>query len=180
VVTITNDSGAGTLRAAIGNTNGFSNCDTITFSLLNPSTITLSSGIGIGRDLTVTGPGAVALTVSGGNATNIFIISSGTVAISGLTIANGKTTGVGGAIYLRGGKLTLSDSVVRDSFAGNQGGGIKQDGGTLLLERSLFTGNRASSDGGGLYVSGGTDATIANSTFVGNEANFGGGVTFPG
>ncbi|MFN8516824.1 MAG: hypothetical protein U0232_01350 [Thermomicrobiales bacterium] len=71
MVTSTADSGASTLRAAIDNTNGFSNCDSITFSLPNPSRITLTTGqLNIDRNLTITGPGAAAPAVARSTATN--------------------------------------------------------------------------------------------------------------
>lgn len=97
VVTNSNDSGAGSLRNAI-----ISACpgDTITFDM-NQITgpIILTSGeLNIGKDLTIQGPTAQGLTISGNNTdadpsrrSRIFNIASGrTVSISNLTIANGQ------------------------------------------------------------------------------------------
>src|SRR5690349_9746520 len=98
LVTSTADGGAGSLRAAIDQTDNFSGCDTINFNLPDLSTITLTSGsLNITRNLTITGPGADKLTISGNNASRVFYIASSTVAISGVTLANGReNTGAGG------------------------------------------------------------------------------------
>ena len=68
--------------------------DTITFSVAG--TITLTSGaLTISDDLTITGPGAGSLAISGNNASRVFLINAGnTVEISGLTIKDG-TGGAG-------------------------------------------------------------------------------------
>src|SRR5437870_1321664 len=83
-----NDSGSGSLRAAIAATaaNG-----TIVFDPSVTGTITLTSGeLAIGGNLTIIGPGAKVLAVSGNNASRVFDISSGvTVNISGLSLVEG-------------------------------------------------------------------------------------------
>ena len=67
--------------------------DTITFkpglSCPAESPITLTSTISISQNLTITGPGASTMMVSGDNAVEVFAVNSGTVTISGLTIENG-------------------------------------------------------------------------------------------
>jgi hypothetical protein len=117
-LTVTNagDSGAGTLRQAILDARPG---DTITFSLPAGTTaITLTSDqLVIDKDLTITGPGANLLTVQRGRGEGqplfyfrIFKIGTGSainVAISGLTIANGKVTD-GGAGILAGSSATVA------------------------------------------------------------------------
>ncbi len=87
VVTNTNDSGAGSLRQALVDVGSGG---TITFSLSYPATITLTSGeLAITKDMTITGPGADQLAISGNDASRVFNVNSGTSTISGITIRDG-------------------------------------------------------------------------------------------
>src|SRR5688500_3911057 len=89
-VTNKNDSGAGSLRQAI--TSSVS-VETITFAAGVTGTITLTSGtLLIDKSLTIQGPGANLLTVSGNNAVLVFNTAYGDfdITLSGLTIANGS------------------------------------------------------------------------------------------
>ena len=80
IVNNTNDAGAGSLRQAVLDANGSAGSDTITFSLPNPSTITLTTGqIVINGDTTITGLAPTALTVSGNNASRVFRTAPGTI-----------------------------------------------------------------------------------------------------
>jgi hypothetical protein len=83
IVLNTNDNGAGSLRQAIADAGGG---DTILFdSSLNGQTITLTSGqLLITKTLTISGPGANLLAISGNNALRVFYITS-TVTITMLT-----------------------------------------------------------------------------------------------
>ncbi len=186
-VTNNNDSGPGSLRAAIAN-----DCvhGVITFAPNVTGTINLTSGeLLIDKNLTINGPGANLLTVQRSAAAGtpnfrIFKIEYSVIsAISGLTIANGNTkNGVahGGGI-LNNGTLTITNSVISgnttNAGGAGHGGGIF-NGGTLTLTNSVISGNTAStSSGGGILNSSGT-LTIINSTISGNSAagGFGGGI----
>ena len=69
-VTNCNDSGPGSLRQAVSSANPG---QTVNFNLPHRcSTITLASTIVIGTNLTVAGPGANALAVSGNDANTVF------------------------------------------------------------------------------------------------------------
>ena len=91
-VTNNNNSGPGSLRQAIADANSG---DTITFDPgILPGTITLTSGsyLIVDKDLTIDGPGASDLAIDGNNASRVFLISGGTVAISDVTIQNGSVS----------------------------------------------------------------------------------------
>src|SRR5437588_2746393 len=99
-VTNTDDSGPGSLRAAISSAKSG---DQIVFSLPANSTITLTSGeLLINTNLTIDGASMSGLTVQRSTAVGtpdfrIFNIASGNfnVTISGLTISNGKAPDFG-------------------------------------------------------------------------------------
>ena len=95
-VTNCNDSGNGSLRQVVANAPSGA---TVTFSLSPPCVaVTLASTIRIARSLTVEGPGARALTVSGNRLVEDFHIDSGaTVTISGLTIEKGRSPTAAGS-----------------------------------------------------------------------------------
>jgi hypothetical protein len=186
VVTTSADSGAGSLRQAIADACAGS---TITFDMTPghvTSPITLTSGeLLINKNLTINGPGASALIISGNNASRVFRIQSGNVTISGLAIANGKVTGgnSGGGV-LNNGTLTLKSCSINANSAANAGGGVDNDGqngtASLTIINSTVSGNSAPSFGGGVFNSGfnGTGTVnIINSTIGGNGTpSFGGGV----
>jgi hypothetical protein len=170
-------------------------------------TITLQSGLGalvIAKDLTISGPGPTVITVSGNSVVQDFNISSGfMVKISGLTIANGYTSGTGGGILNAGtltlegctvknngaqdgagvystGTLTVTNTITTQSMitfnnATRYGGGIYSSGMLSVLNLSTVSNNMASTNGGGIYNTGTT--TIDNSMIGnGNTATSGGGI----
>ena len=175
-VTNTNNSGVGSLRDAIAIV---APGGTIDFSLPLPATITLTTGeLLINKDLTISGPGASSLAISGNNSSRVFNIASGSVAISGLTVRNGWPDLHGGGIY-NNGTLTLINSTLSGNSTpnGGSGGGIFNTG-TLTLTNSTLSDNFARS-GGGAICNAGT-LTVTNSIFSGNSAANGGGIYNPG
>jgi hypothetical protein len=200
-VTNTTDSGPGSLRTAITDANANPG-STINFSVTG--TITLLSALpAITANMTITGPGAASLTVSGNNSSTvgtIFTITNGvTASISGLTIANGVGSTNGGGIHNDGalsltncdisnnsatdwgagiyssGTLTVSNTTVSGNTA-LAGGGIYVDGGTATVTSSTVSGNSAQpGQGGGMFIATGTTVTVTNSTFSGNSAKSDGG-----
>jgi hypothetical protein len=158
-------SGDGSLRGEIA---AAAAGDTIAFQQGLSGTITLGgSQLLISKNLTITGPGASSLTISGNSASRVFDVSNNaTVTLSGLTIANG--------------------SVIGDENATFGGGGIfNEAGSTLTLSQDTLTGNKATAAsstvdvfGGGLLNQG--SATVSSCIFSGNEALGGGGSSFFG
>jgi hypothetical protein len=143
-VTNLNDSGDGSLRQAILDTPAGGK---VHFQPGLTGRITLTSGeLAIGRDLTIDGPGASVITVSGNHASRIFdIIANPTVAISGLTIGDGFETESGGGIQ-NFGTLVLTNSTLTDnsaSLSSGVSGGAIDSLGTLTVSGCTFTGNSA-------------------------------------
>src|SRR6516165_7323224 len=89
--TVTNllDTGAGSLREAVVAANANPGADSIDFAVTG--TIALTSGqLDITDSVTINGPGADALIVSGNYISRVFgIAGDPTVLIAGLTVANG-------------------------------------------------------------------------------------------
>jgi hypothetical protein len=171
------DSGTGSLRAAIASAH---NGDTIVFDKsLNGSTITLTSGeLLINHVITIAGPGATNLTISGNNASRVFEVASTVpknVTLSGLTVSNGVAF-LGGGI-LNSGVLTVSNCTLSGNVTTTRGGGggIHNDG-TLTVSGTMLTSNSApgGGSGGGIYNSG--PLTISASTLSSNSAGTGGGI----
>jgi CSLREA domain-containing protein len=105
--------------------------------------------------------------------------------ISGLTLANGRTTVMGGPtsglIVDAGSFVSLSDATVRDNASRVFGGGI-QNWGSLTLRRVEVTNNSLpsggggqTSQGGGIFNSGNLD--IEDSLIADNFATRGGGIS---
>src|SRR5262249_14402963 len=138
------DAGKGTglvgdLRYAIDQANHASGDSTILFvPSLNRKTVVLTAGmLSINKPsgtLTIRGPGADALALSGGGHGQVFAISpTSNVTISGMTITGG--VGPEGGGILNDGKLTISNCTIagNTSFGGG-GGGLANDlYGTLTL-----------------------------------------------
>jgi hypothetical protein len=190
------DSGPGSLREAILAANSEPGADLISFApAARDGSIALTGGqLNITDDLTIDGPGANHLTVSGNNSSRVFSISGGTtdVELSGLTIADGMATGntvvgpsgavtMGGGILNSGGNLTVSQVTLSNNrvvgFNGAGGAIASVLGATLSVEHGTFTGNRATGSnfgfgggtGGGIFSDAGSTLIVAHSTFTGNQ-----------
>jgi hypothetical protein len=191
------DSGLGSLRQAILDANSSPGADRIRFApAARDGTITLTSGqLSITDDLTIDGPGADRLAVSGNDASRVVQVAAGaTVSIDGLTITRGRVLLRGGGIR-NDGTLTLTHAVVSDnevvglpgvvSAVDAFGGGILNTG-TLAVSHTRFVGNRSTGgDGdpggpgstalGGAIMSVGTasapaTASVSHCTFEDNLA----------
>jgi hypothetical protein len=170
--------------------------DTVQFQVGLSGTVTLGGGrILINKNLTIAGPGAGIVAVSGNDAGRVLEITAGSaVSITGLTITRGRAEG-GGAI-LNAGSLTLGNCVLSNNIArgadaapaqaaGDGEGGAIYSSGTLAIVNSTFSANTAigaegadgppsapsvpgEARGGAIYSIGGL--TVASGAFTGNTA----------
>lgn len=171
VVNTTADSNDGScanpcsLRDAINAANGDGSTDTITFDPSVTGTINLGSPLSIStpHGLTIQGPGASSLSISGQGSTGIFEITStggpgdpfSTTpnVISGLTLTDGSSATPGGAVVsVTEDPLVVSDDVITHSTSTNSnsdggGGGVFATG-PLTIKSSMISGNSAAHGGG--------------------------------
>jgi len=176
LVTNTYDSGTGSLRAAVSAADSSTAGPTVILFDSNLSgTITLTSGdLPITADVQIDGLGASTLAVSGNHASQVLNIASGvTVAISGLTIEDGKAVGTSGGGIFSSGTLTLTNCTLSGNSASYSGGGIENNKGALTLTNCMLSGNSASFSGGGIENFKGT-LTLTNCTLSGNSAGYSG------
>ena len=180
-VTNTNDSGAGSFRQAVIDSEAGG---TIIF---NPSTngtaITVASSITIDKSLTITGNGIAATTFDGDETSRIFTITNATnVSISDITFTDGYAADNGGAISATGSGVVITNA----AFTGNeangataaQGGGAIYTTGTLSVTGTAFANNEATGaagSGGAVLIGTGGNFTVNTSTFTGNTSNRAGG-----
>ncbi len=168
---VTNCSSAATPGSLAYEVSSANPGDDITFALSPAcSLITLTSVLPI-SGLTITGPGAGSLAISGGGSNAMFSTNSGTTTISGLTLEDGSDGGSGGgAILNNGGTLSIADCTFSGNTSTFYGGAISSTG-SLSVTGSTFSDNSATSGaaGAGAILVVGT-ATIDSSTFSGNTA----------
>src|SRR5262245_36018605 len=173
-VTNTNDSGPGSLRQALANAN---NGDRINFSVTG--VITLSSdGLGITKNVTISGPGANQLAINGNQALFAFgVFPRRTVSISGLRIRNAQV-----GVYNNQGTVSVSNcalsgnssaglynhvgasmTVANSNISNNSGTGAYNNQGTLAVTSCVLSDN---SDAG-IFNSG--TVTVSNCALSGNS-----------
>jgi CSLREA domain-containing protein len=186
------------LREAIAAADAHRGADTVEFgNALSGDTIVLARGaLQLRRELTIAGPGAQKLAVSGNQLSRIFHVVGGRITISGITIKNGhedatptgpKCPNSSASFYMFGGgilqdagnlkleRVKVSNNSVERSPPGGAivgGGGIGIIDGKLRLTRSRLAGNTA--DGGAISEGGGIvnciGAVTLNRTAVANNA----------
>jgi hypothetical protein len=166
----------GTCNAA----GAFGTNDTVDLNL-QTGTIALGGSLVPLVPMSFDGPGATTLTISGQNLNRVIDNPMGGVQIDGLTIANGRSSGPGGCIFI--GDLVLTDSVVSGCRASPSGMSPYPDGtgGGIAAKymnsyRSTIVGNTADTAGGGVFTYGGvftqtlvTGNTVSRSVCTGEE-----------
>lgn len=183
VVTNTNDSGAGSLRAQIA---AAASGDTINFTGIPAnSTITLTSGQIVfpgGLSVTIDSTANTLTTIVAAANSRVFSMpnnGSRTITMINLVITGGSVSGNGGGIsWDTGGSLTLIGCTVRGNTitsSNSQGAGLyfSAGGAALTVTNSTFSGNsiaQPNGQGGGIWL-GSTNPSITNSTISGNTTN---------
>ena len=146
MVTNLNDSGGHSLRAGIQSGDA-----TIAFAPGLHGTITLKSALPITGGVTINGPGANKISVSGNDTYQVLDISgSASVSIAGLTITEGLANSGGGILLQGSAALNVSNCMLSDNEAlgnsagGGFGGGIEDESsGALNVADSTFANNMA-------------------------------------
>jgi hypothetical protein len=96
-----------------------------------------------------------------------------TLTVSNSTFDSNTNTSFGGALYIEGATVTVSNTTFSNN-RGNNGGAVSMVAGTLNVSASAFVENQASV-GGGVFVTGAfSSATVANSSFTMDVASFAG------
>lgn len=184
VTRVEDDLEEGSLRYALGQIEAHREHNSvITFALpeYGEAMLRLDPGLGpivLGRNLTIKGPGADLLTISGdpdGSGepqVQLFRVLA-TVTLEGLTLTQGRAE-TGGAIYVgETGRLTLRGCVLTASVAQRWGGAVDVDRGSLVMENCLVRGNRTDTDlglgGGGVAVFTDLACRFVNTTFSANR-----------
>jgi CSLREA domain-containing protein len=168
-----------------GDCSAGSGADTITFSVTGiisltqvPATPTHALPT-ITTNITLIGPGAANLTIRvQANAVGVFAIgSNGVFTLSGLTVADGLTTGSGGGIFNDGGVVTVADTTFTNNRALVNGGGIYSAiGSSTVIAQGTFSDNTTDGSGGSIYSLG--ELIINDSTFSNNQADGSGGAIY--
>ncbi len=180
VVTNLNDSGTGSLRAAIASAVSG---DTITFTntLAGQTIVLTGGGLSVTDSLTIDASALDGgIIIDGNSNSSIFGVSGGSSVFNRLTITNGQNV-EGGGLFVMGSStlLTLTDCAVSGNRADLGGAAIfGLNNCTLTLNGCTVSdnsaGNTGISAGGGIRFVSGT-LTINNSTLSGNSISGAGG-----
>ena len=172
VVTSSADTGPGSLRATI---SAAVSGDLIQFDpSLTGQTIVLATPLSVTKSLTINGPGADNLAISGGKRVRIFSATA-PLTLTGLTLQNGL--GDGAALFVSRTRATVIGCNFTDNAAPNGlGGAIYNPGSPLELTNCRFLHNTASGFGlGGVFFgSTGVAVTMTDCVFTENSAHDGG------
>lgn len=180
--TVTNldDSGAGSLRAAVAAAAALAGPDRIVFDpALNVGSsqiLPVLSVIDLGSQELEIDASAVNLTLDADGRGRVFQASGGSVTLRRLTLQRGYTAEAGGAISTPG-VLAMTDCVVTASYARLNAGALVAGAGSSF-ERCIFHSNSTGGSGGAIA---GTPGTLVNCIVSYNHAaGDGGGIVVPG
>ncbi len=183
------DKGVTTLRAAIEEANADTTPDTINFdmtSLGTPATIGVSTQLEVTQPLSILGPGASELAISGQDVTQVFnylgesegdtIHGDGItdIVIEDLTIRDGFAQGSGGgAAIIKYVDAAIRRCDIRENRGDLVAGGVLYSNGSFVLEDCRFIDNTLEhflAESGGASVAR-ADVTMMRCRFAGNNGN---------
>ena len=196
-VTNLDDSGPGSLRDALANAN---DGDVIDLTALSGTIVLTSGQLDVEDAVTIMGPGASVLSISGNNASRVMSMYGGltagqTLTITGVTLTNGNDGAGAGLFFNSAGEgsplaanLVLDDVAITNNTSNDLGAGLYFDrcaaAGNLTITNSVISGNTSNDDGaGGIWFDEGGQFSLTNSTVSGNrtqgsDPSGGGGITF--
>lgn len=157
--------------------------DTVNFNVNGTIDISPLGHLSINNIVTI--DGGEAITITGNNSTRLFRLSSGQLALNGLTLLDGEpntfdcgagSQTCGGAIYASTNTvLTVTNSLITNNHA-SFGGAIYSVFGSTTIIDSTVSNNSSVSHGGAVYTILSGQFTAVNSTFAGNATSsaFGG------
>lgn len=155
----------------------------------NPTTL---DALGGGRGLYIAG--AITPTISGLHLVNgyapqgggVYIITA-TPTLTSMWLEGNVATGAGGGLFLNGGGLMLTQTLIYSNQASNGGGlylqptGVSGDltsAGPVRLSDNTLLSNTATNNGGGLYLRLGWQTFMTGNQVLSNSATVGGGGLF--
>jgi predicted outer membrane repeat protein len=107
------------------------------------------------------------------------VYATGDVTITNSEFIGNSADGFGGAVYVEGPQVSVTDTIFDDNTSGDDGGAIYAISiESLTIESNQFQRNTAADQGGAIRVQWGTSGTsITRNTFTGNSAEQGGAVS---
>ena len=171
IVSNNDDSGPGSLRAALLNANSNNQADNITFagSLQNQTILLTSEDLQITSEITLSGFSNASLTISGDTARRVFDLTGDSiVTMNNLTLSEGSGSGISNS-----GTLTLNNCTLRN-HQGGRGAALLNEGGSITLNDCLIESN-ISDDDAAVNSFGSGPNIINRCRFIDNRADRNGG-----
>jgi hypothetical protein len=164
-ISAANSSGATTLRLTSG----------CTYSITTPATVADGLPVITGNVvIEATGNTVISRSTAAATAFRILEVSApGSLSLSGVTVRNGSTTALGGAI-LNAGLLQLANVVLSGNAAANGGALANASGASANVLDAVIEENTTTGVGGGGIINSGT-LRLAGSRVYGNSAPINGG-----
>jgi hypothetical protein len=145
-----------------------------TYGITTPATAATGLPTITGNVTLVGGPGTAIRRAPGAALFRILdVAAGGTLRVTGTSILNGRTAGLGGGIQ-NAGTLVLRHVTMAGNAGGNGGAVANSAAGTATISRSLINANSTTGVGGGGLINFGT-LTVFGTVLSGNTAPINGG-----